>query len=65
MKRSKINKIKKQNNWRQGRPDAHCDICVSIDSYQYNGGFGTRLQKTCKTLKINTDGVTVCDQFKK
>ena len=65
LKRSEVNKIKKRVNWRQGKPSAHCDICSFIDSYRYKAGFGTRLQKACKKLKINTEGITVCDVFLK
>lgn len=63
MKRSEVNKVKKQNNWRQGRENAHCDICISVSSYTYPAGFGTRTQKTCTALNINTEGIKVCDLF--
>jgi hypothetical protein len=63
MKRSEVNKVKKQNNWRQGREEAHCDICTSISSYKYSAGFGTRIQKKCSALGINTEGIKVCDKF--
>lgn len=65
MKRSEVNKIKKENNWRQGRSESHCGICASIDEDTYDAGFGTRTQKTCMRLKINTSIINVCDLFGK
>ena len=64
-KRSEINKIKRQHNWRQGRSESHCDICMSMSSYRYHAGFGTRLQKVCDRLKINTEGIKTCNLFTK
>ncbi len=59
-----VYKKRKRVNWRQGREEKHCDICVSMFSYDYPAGFGTRIQKTCKALDMNTTGINVCDLFK-
>jgi hypothetical protein len=63
MKRSEINKTKKQNNWRQGRDESHCGICISMFSETYDAGFGTRTQGKCKRLEINTSIINTCDLF--